>query len=638
VCGICGFTGAPDRDLLRSMTRSLTHRGPDDSGFFEDSRLSIGVQRLSIIDIAGGHQPLCNEDESVWLVYNGEIYNFRSLRDDLSHRGHRFATATDSETVVHAYEEHGLGFVNYLSGMFAFALWDQRRQRLVLARDRIGMKPLYYAPCNDGVVFASEIKAMLLHPYVTRKPNHDVLRLILSFGYSPDNRTPFREVFKLPPGHVLTWENGEYSLREFWRIPNPREFEKSDQKVIKTIRLLLDRAVASHLVSDVPIGLMLSGGLDSSIVAALTKKLARDTLKTFTFVYAEQPETADRTYAAEVARYLDTEHREIVIDGDDMLNLLPSVVYYHDEPKVDAASFPTLATARELRKQVTVVLVGEGSDEQFGGYYSHSRFATTRMVRGLVPKFTGKDWFLDLVDAMPSLRRHMRALEYIGALDNANLALRIMNSPVVSEWEYAHAADPEFRLRTEDVDPGAVYTAVFAESGARDSTIPSQVDLRVYIPNDISMKIDKMTMAASVEARMPFLDGAILEYTPTIDPHLKTKGGVSKYLLRRAFSDVLPRAVLRRAKQTIQVPVARWIGNHIEPFEQLALGSIEAKRCPVSRSACSRIAARARSGHDLRASIQLLALSVLETWYRIYIDPETWKAAIPSSVMQEWGL
>ena len=627
MCGICGFSGGPNRGLLRQMTEALSHRGPDDSGYIEDANWSLGVRRLSIIDVPGGHQPMGNEDGTIWTVYNGEIYNFRGLRRELELKGHQFTTNSDTETIVHAYEQYDFEFVKHLSGMFAIAISDQRKRRLVLARDRIGMKPLYYALCGSGIAFASEIKALLLHPEVQRLPDAEVLRLILSFGYSPDNRTPFQGVAKLPPGHLMVWENGRSIVRPYWTIPRSRVFVKDEQLVIALVRKMLTETVASHLVSDVPVGIMLSGGLDSSIVTALARKATPGTLKTFTFVYAEQPETADRAYAKEVAQYLDTEHQEIEISGDDMLNLMPTVVYHHDEPKVDAASFPTLATARQLRKEVKVVLVGEGSDEQFGGYYSHTRFAKTRMIRRLVPKFVGADLVLNLVDTIPGLRKQSRALEYLGSLDDGNLALRLMNSPVMSDWEYSRAVDPGFFAATRNANPSQIYDSIFRDASIQENAIPGQVDLKVYIPNDISMKVDKMTMAASVEARMPFLDYTLIDYTPTVDPRLKTTRGVSKYLLRRAFADMLPRSVLRRSKQTIQVPVALWIKNQVEAFENLVFDSVQAKRCPLTAAALSRIVARVRGSGDLRAGNQLFALAILETWYRLYVDPDKWKAA-----------
>src|SRR5207249_7733325 len=260
-CGICGFTGSPNRDLLRRMTAALTHRGPDDCGYLEDADLSLGVRRLSIIDLPGGHQPMGNEDGSIWTVYNGEIYNFRKLRGELVSLGHEFSSDCDTETIVHAYEQYDLAFVNHLSGMFAVAIWDQRRRRLVLARDRIGMKPLYYVAHSGGLAFASEIKALLLHPEVRRAPDLEVLRLILAFGYSPDERTPFQGIFKLQAGHMILWEGGRHSVHQYWQVPLPARFETDESSIVQTLKGYLQEAVRSHLVSDVPVGVMLSGGL-----------------------------------------------------------------------------------------------------------------------------------------------------------------------------------------------------------------------------------------------------------------------------------------------------------------------------------------------------------------------------------------
>lgn len=629
MCGICGFTGPPDHDLLREMTAALVHRGPDDYGYLEDAEVSLGVRRLSVIDVPGGHQPIQNEDGTIWTVYNGEIYNFRALREELGSKGHDFGTASDTETIVHAYEQYDLKFVNHLSGMFALALWDQRRKRLVLVRDRIGMKPLYYIQREGGLAFASEIKSLLVHPEVHRVPDAGVLRLILGFGYSPDERTPFRGILKLPPGHLMIYEKGRVNTQGFWRKPLPSAFETDIHTVTGTLERTLRDAVKSHLVSEVPVGVMLSGGLDSTILTVLAREVLGERLQTFTFCYAEEPTSTDRTFAADVASHLSTDHHEITLSGEDMVRLIPLVVYHHDEPKPDAASFPTLAAAFHIKKRATVVLVGEGADEQLGGYVSHNYFAKTRMYRGLVPRLAEANGIRNYVDNSPRLRRHIRTLEYFGALRNANQSLRIMNSPIFTDWDFDRSADLAFTDAVGGVNPGQIYEPLLHDVGTPEFAMPSRVDLTVYIPNDISMKIDKMTMAASVEARMPFLDTALLEWTPRIDPRLKTKGGVPKFLLRRAFAGSIPPKILRRPKQTIRVPVARWIRDNFDVFRGIAEDGVEAKRSPVSRGAFERIAARSRVGNDLRAAHQLLALSVIETWYRLYVDPDSWRASPP---------
>jgi asparagine synthase (glutamine-hydrolysing) len=629
MCGICGFTGKSDHVLLRAMTDSLTHRGPDDWGYFEDDEMSLGVRRLKIIDPTTGHQPIGNEDGSIWVIFNGEIYNYRSLEQELSSNGHSFATRSDTETIIHAYEEFDLGFLDRLSGMFALALWDQRKHRLVLARDRIGMKPLYYVESPSGLAFASEIKGLLVRWDVRRIPSRAVLRLILAFGYSPDARTPFEGILKLPPGHILLRENGRSTVRRYWDLPLEGRFDGDQGTVVATLRRLLKNSVSTHLVADVPIGIMLSGGIDSAAIATLAKDVVGDRLQTFTFAYADESDSTDRNSAAEVASFLSTEHREIILDPEDLLQLLTSVIYHHDEPKVDAASFPTLATAVSIKKHATVVLVGEGSDEQFGGYDSHMHFARTRAYRRFVPGLFHSDRFLNFVDAQPRLRSRLRAVEYLGSLEDPNLALRIINSPVFTDWDFNRSRAGSFETSTRDADPADVYKPLLLQAGGRDLLVPTVVDLKVYIPNDISMKIDKMTMAASVEARMPFLDTNLLEFTPRIDPFVKTKGGTTKPLLRKALAGKLPRHILKRPKEAIRVPVGRWIGAHIDTFAEIAEQSMSSKRSPVSKEALNRIVRRAARGTDLHAAHQLLALSVLETWYRLYVDPEEWRAGVP---------
>jgi asparagine synthase (glutamine-hydrolysing) len=614
------------------MMNAISYRGPDDEGFYEDANISLGARRLSIIDLAGGHQPMTNEEGSVWTVFNGEIYNFKSLRKRLGSVGHRFATSSDTEVIVHAYEEFGLEFTKQLSGMFAIALWDEAERRLILARDRVGMKPLYYVPLSNGVVFASEIKALLFHPQVVRSPDMDVLRLIVAFGYSPDERTPFRGILKIPPGCMMVRQGEQSRIVRYWDLAFPSTFETDELKVIGTLKRTLRAAVASHLVSDVPVGVMLSGGLDSSIIAVLAKEVVGDRLLTFTFSYGEEPEAADRHYSKEMVNFLGTEHREIVVSADDLVRFLPAMVYHHDEPKVDAASIPTMATALRIKRDATVVLVGEGSDEQLGGYFSHLYYARTRTYRAVVPGLRSSTAFTAFADSSDRLRNWRRVLEYFGALKNKNLALRIMNSPVFTDWDFSRSADAAFMTKSAGGDPGRVYDLIFRDVQNREELFPVSVDMRVYIPNDICMKIDKMTMAGSVEARMPFLDAEVLDFSPKISPNLKTKMGVSKYLLRKAFVAELPHSISARPKQTIRVPMPMWITTNFDVFDQLAENGVNAKRSPVSRDALRRIALRAHGGNDPEAARQLMALAVIEEWYCMYLDPDAWRGGIPASV------
>lgn len=629
MCGICGYVGIQDHALLRSMTTALTHRGPDDEGYYEDGVASLGVRRLSIIDIAGGHQPLTNEDGSICCVFNGEVYNYRELREHLEHAGHDFRTSSDTETIVHAYEEYGLNFPKVLMGMFAIAIWDAARHQLVLARDRIGMKPLYYTEVDGGLTFGSEIKSLLLHPGVHRQPDLSVLRLILDFGYSPDERTSFSGILKLPPANLLLWKDGKRSILPYWELPIPRQFVTDEAAVVRTVRELLGASVRSHLASEVPLGVLLSGGLDSSTIAALSKPWVGDNLRTFTFLYSSSVQSADRRFAREVADYLSANHTELIVDSEDFARLLPEIVYHHDEPKTDPASVPTLAASKEIRKHATVVLVGEGSDEQFGGYASHIYYAHLRLLRGLTPPAWLSQRILLTTRHPRSVEPMVRVLNLVSSLRSETRTLRILNYQVFSDKEFAEDAHEDFRSVTKRANPGDVYGPVLGLIGHRDELAPSFVDLQIYIPNDISMRLDKMMMAASVEARMPFLHVPLLEYSTSIDPGLKTKGGISKYLLRKAMKGNLPEAVLRRKKVGIRVPMVEWIRDNIDDFTNLAEISVAMKRRLFSRDAVTRVCQLARSHGNFYAATHLFAMAVVETWFQMYIDSDDWKTQPP---------
>ena len=633
MCGICGFSGPADHGLIRTMSQTMFHRGPDDSGYYESEEISLGIRRLSIIDVAGGHQPITNEDGAISVVYNGEIYNYRDLREKLERKGHRFSTLSDTEVIVHSYEEFGPRCVDVLWGMFCFALWDEHLHRLMLARDRIGMKPLYYILTPTGIAFASEIKALLPHPEAKRDVDAEALRLLLAFRYTPAERTTFRGIHKLLPGTILLWQTERTESQTYWRVPVSDVIETDEATVVKRVRTLLEESVNAHLRSDVPLGVMLSGGLDSSVIAVLAKNAIGDKLKTFTFDYSEAPDKGDATYSRIMAEHLCTDHKEIGISEERLFDYLPSVVYYHDEPKVDPASVPTLVAAREIRRHATVVLVGEGSDEQFGGYISGLHFAKTRQYRTLAPSVLADAKLLRSVDMVPVLRREKRLLEYLGSLKNQNRALRIINSTLFSEHEFDGYATPRFKSEARGVNLDNVYAPFLGIVRGHEDIAASYIDLSVYIPHDISMRLDKMMMASSVEARMPFLHVPILEYTPRIASRLKTKAGVSKYLLRQAMKDQLPKSIVRRRKHGIQVPIRRWVKSNMDLLEELALEFVR-RRNLFEKSGVLKIVKRARSGGDENSAHHLFAIGTIELWYRMYVDPDRWMPGEPKPLVQ----
>jgi len=397
------------------------------------------------------------------------------------------------------------------------------------------------------------------------------------------------------------------------------------------IRSLLNESVRSHLMADVPLGVMLSGGLDSSAIAVIARKIVGERLKTFTFGYSDESDDVDMSYSRIMVDHLSTDHKSILISEDRLVDSLPTVIYHHDEPKVDPASIPTLIAGREVRRYATVVLVGEGSDEQFSGYVSNLHFSRARRYRSLAPSALARERIQLLADSVPFLRHQKRALEFLWSLKNQNLALRIMNSTLFSELELSAAASARFMKKTRNVDLDGLYTPLFRAVKGNEDIVASYVDLSTFVPHDVSMRVDKMMMASSVEARMPFLHVPILEYMPSVDPQLKIKHGIPKYLLRQAMKDDIPEKVLTRRKHGIQVPICRWVKQNIGILEQLSL-DFARSRDILEKDAVVRIVKRAEKGGDKNAAHHLFAIGTLELWHKMYVDPEHWAPGEPQSI------
>jgi asparagine synthase (glutamine-hydrolysing) len=628
MCGICGMVGyhPVDREVLGRMTSALRHRGPDDEGLLLrelDSGVSVGLgfRRLSIIDLATGNQPIGNETGTVQLVFNGEIYNFRELRRELEAGGHRFSTDADTEVIVHLYEDLGVKCLERLNGMFAFALWDEGRQELVLARDRFGKKPLYYAELGRELVFGSELKALLQHPRCPRSLDYDSLSRYLALEYVPTPRSIFEGVRKLPGGHVLRWRAGRSSIESWWDLTfEPADGTVTDDEYVDEFRERFREAVRRRLVSDVPLGAFLSGGIDSSsVVAMMCDASSAAAVKTFTIGFGEQS-FDESEHARRVAVHFGTEHHEDVFTPGVMLDLLPEVTEFLDEPFADASVLPTYLLSRFTREHVTVALGGDGSDELLAGYPT---FAADRAARAYpVPQRLNERLVAPLADRLPvstgnfsfdfKLKRFVR-----GA------ALRPdVRHPV---WLGSFSSDEQSALLAKEPgDPYAEWSAAYA-SAPTTSSLERLIYAyaKTYLQDDILVKVDRASMACSLEVRAPFLDVDVVDFLGRVPPRLKLRRFDTKHLLKRAMTDLLPAGIANRPKKGFGIPIAEWFKGELrDPLrEELSEARLESQGIFVP-SEVQRLLTEHMSGRrDHRKA--LWTLFVFQLWHRRWSEHST---------------
>ena len=616
MCGICGVVrmnppARVDEAVLRRMSDTLRHRGPDDGDVFLAGNVGLGHRRLSIIDLTGGHQPMANDDESVWIVYNGEIYNFLELRASLEAKGYSFKTKSDTEVILRSYEAFGEGCVERLRGMFAFAIWDVRERRLFVARDRIGIKPLYYTVHDGTFLFASEIKALLQWPGVPREVDPVALRQYLQLRYVPGPRTMFRDIFKLQPGHTLSLYRGKTTVHEYWDLPRHEAEAPAGDDAVEHFRHLLDESVRMHLVSDVPLGVFLSGGLDSSTVVASMAPLV-DAIQTFSVGYPDGGPGSAMTefaFARMVSDRFGTIHRELELGPDLYWESLDRLTWHFDEPVADPAAVPLYFLSKRARDFVTVVLSGEGADEMLAGYAIYQRMLALERLR----RIPGASLGARLARYTPGrkLRRYLSAL-------GQPLRQRYRGvSRLFSEEELDHLLVPQLRVDAHDA------TSVEQGLGRLGSLDPLHqmlyFDMKVWLPDDLLVKADKMTMATSLELRVPFLDHRLLEYAWRLPADLKLRAGTGKHLLRQAVAGRLPAPILSRSKLGFPVPIRGWF--------QGRLGGAARELVLDRDGACSRLFdttqlealldRHARGAEDFDGEIY--ALVVFALWHRHFI-------------------
>ncbi len=626
MCGICGqvYTDrhrqvAPEH--IARMCRSIAHRGPDDEGFFVQGHVGIGSRRLQVIDLETGHQPMANEDETIWTVFNGEIYNFASLREELTDRGHAFRTRSDTETIVHAYEEYDCRFLDRLNGMFGLAVWDQARGRLLLARDRLGIKPLYYYFDGRQLVFGSELKAILRAPQVDRSIDLAALNNFLTFEYIPSPRSIFQKVRKLEPGHYLVWEGGEPVVRPYWQLSvRPRRRTEAGEE----LRELIRNAVRLRLISDVPLGAFLSGGIDSTIVVAQMAQLIDEPVKTFSIGFRESSYN-ELNYARAVAQRYATDHREEIIEPD-VLGLTEQLVAQFDEPFGDFSIFPTFLVSRMARQHVTVALTGDGGDELFGGYDTYLAHRFDRRFYHWWPRCI-KDNIIAPLAARLTPREEKKGLVNVfkrfiqGTQLPPDLA-HVRWMIFLTEADRRQLLSPEVRSQLGRQDPYD-FIRRHARAVPRADAVnrSGYVDVKSYLTDDILVKVDRMSMAVSLEARVPFLDHRLVEFAFSLPPEDKIRGFGTKHLLKKSMADLLPEAVRGRSKQGFSIPIKNWIRGPLRPMMTDLLAADRLRRRGFFDAArVADLMDRHLRGVE-NYSHQLWALMVFESWYDTYMDP-----------------
>ncbi len=625
MCGIHGilrFDGRPvDPAELDAMGQVTRHRGPDDAGAHVDGACGIAMRRLSIIDLAGGHQPISSADDTLWLVCNGEIYNFRELRAELEGRGYRFKTHSDSEVLLHLYDAHGDEFVHRVNGMFDFALWDARRRRLVIGRDRLGVKPLYVYQDANRIAFATEAKALLALPGVTAELDPAALPGYLQLGYVAAPQSLFKGVRKLPPATLLAVEDGEVREWRYWRMPSHVRQGVSERDWVARVRSQLEESVRMQMVSDVPIGAFLSGGVDSSAVVAFMVRHAEQPVRTYAIgfdggeaerLYNELP------YARRVAELFGTEHHEIVVRPD-VVGLLPRLVWHLDEPLADTAFITTWLVSEFARRDVKVILSGVGGDELFGGYrrYLGSHYAG-RFAR--LPAWSRR-LAMRAADFLPS-DRHSGVLNALrlakGFLATAEL------SPDARYRSYLGVLEPELvdeLLLAMPADAHDPLDAAFAAAGRGDELNRMlAVDAETQLPDDLLLLTDKMSMAVSLECRVPFLDHVLVELAAEIPAEAKLPGGRLKHLLKAALADVLPADILERGKRGFGTPMGAWLKRELAPVMRELLAPAQVRARGLFRPEAVARLIEAHGANRVDATDALIALINLEVWSRIHLD------------------
>ena len=621
MCGIAGIltpAGPADPAAVRRMCQTLVHRGPDDEGIYASGSIGLGIRRLSIIDLAGGHQPIHNEDQTVWVVCNGEIYNFPELRKELEARGHRFYTHSDVEVIVHLYEELGRECIQKLRGMFALALYDERHQRLLLARDRLGKKPLYFAEHGSQLLFASEIKALIAADPELAEVNPDAILQYFYFGYVPDPLSAFKRISKLPPGHVLEYDNA-VRIRQYWDLPRFGTSETvSEQECLDELERRLEEAVRVRLISDVPLGALLSGGVDSSIVVALMARASSARVKTFSIGFREQ-RFDESQYARAVAERFSTNHQELIVQPD-FEQALDLLTHSLEEPFGDSSMLPTYYVCRMARKHVTVALAGDGGDELFAGYDRYA-IALNRDKFEVIPEWAGSLYRDHLHHKLPP-STYGRNLAWHASLNARERYLDdISYFPALGRERETFTAD-FLQTAAQLYDPLAQFRSHYDSAPASDHLSRIQyLDTKTYLPGDILTKVDRTSMACSLEVRAPLLDHEVAEFAASLPPHWKIRSRTQKYILKRLAERLgVPSDVVHRPKQGFQLPLETWFKGELkEGYCGLLLEPRTIQRGYFRREAVYGLIDEHVRGRRNRSGV-LWQMLAFELWHRNFLE------------------
>jgi asparagine synthase (glutamine-hydrolysing) len=641
MCGICGAVWTDPKaalatGFLERMMDCLVHRGPDDAGSYEDQHAALGFRRLSIIDLAGGHQPLSNEDGTVWTVFNGEIYNFPALRRRLEAKGHRLRSHGDTEVLVHLYEDEGSRMFGLLRGMFALAIWDTRRRALILARDRLGQKPLVYRHDGGRLVFASELKALLALPdqIIPRQLDPLALDLYLSYGYVPHPRTILAGIRKLPPAHYAVWHDGTLAVERYWHPDWNGERNRSIEEDIDELRTTLAEAVREQMISDVALGAFLSGGIDSTIIAGLMQRVSDRPVKTFAIGFPD-PSYDETRYAELAARHLGTDHETFIVEPK-AWETLPELAWHFDEPFADSSALPTWYVSRETRRAVTVALTGDAGDELFGGYDRYRALALTELFHRLppVPRGLLGGTVVGVLPRSAQSKTRLRKLERLFEHINESAEVRYLGWMTTFDepgrlalYALEHldtlAAAAASLPDQSEADPAAHLTDALATAKGRDPVTRAMVaDLVTYLPGDLLVKVDLASMAHSLECRGPFLDHRVVELAMAmpIERKIGLRWGRSKLVLKQAFSDLLPPLVKKRSKMGFGVPISRWFRGELKSeLREVLLDPVCLER-GLFRPETVRTLLDEHIEGRREHSYRLWALLILELWFQTHID------------------
>jgi asparagine synthase (glutamine-hydrolysing) len=613
------------------MLGVIRHRGPDDEGVYFDRSLAMGMRRLSIMDLPLGKQPMSNEDGTVVVVFNGEIYNYLEIRQGLLARGHRLKTNSDTEVLVHLYEERGEDCVHSLRGMFAFAIWDAAKQRLFLARDRLGIKPLYYLEHRDALLFGSEIKSILLHPNVEARLDHEALSHYLSLKYVPAPQTMFEDIRALPPAHTLVCDSNGIRVRRYWRLSFDGNGHRhtSEAAYAEHLEALLRESVRMHLMSDVPFGAFLSGGLDSSTIVALMSQMLNMPVKTFSVGFAAEGEAfSELRYARIVAERFQTDHHEVLVGPGDLMNLAETIIWHLDQPIADNACLANYMVAEVAATQVKMVLTGEGGDELFAGYARYSGERLSSWFQ-LLPRPALK-LALNMAGQLPGLRRPKLAL--FALCQSAEAARLTSWFPLFNYEMKSSLLSNDYKLSLSDLRSDNIFTEHLAQTDAADPLSRMlYVDTELWLADDLLARGDKMSMAVSVEARVPLLDHKLVEFAAGLPPRLKLKRMVRKYLLKKVARNWLPKEIIYRKKEGFPMPFAVWFRKQARSFVRDLLSPSTIRRRGLFNSDyVERLLNEHESGSADHSALVWGLLSV-ELWHRAFLDAQASAHISPAS-------